>query len=287
MGIRFCCPNGHKLNVKTELAGKVGVCPKCGAKTAIPTESVFTPEEFRSLREPNAFGDANDSAQSSSSESEKRGAPSDSGSAFVDAASDASDDGQFASANASQSDSASDADAQNGLRAAFDDDATTDRRRENWFDDADDPLQDPNVVWCVQTPDNRSYGPAPSSTLKTWIQEKRISPEMFVWREGWERWEEAGAVFPEVRRIFALDGAEDDAEPDALGDEPTRNVTGAAFATLAEAARSSATTRRLVDDEATSRRRRDKARQTFGVIVALTALVVALSGVLVYVLFFR
>ncbi len=36
MGIRFLCPNGHKLNVKTFLAGKRGVCPQCGAKFDIP-----------------------------------------------------------------------------------------------------------------------------------------------------------------------------------------------------------------------------------------------------------
>jgi hypothetical protein len=36
MGIRFSCPNGHKLNVKTFLAGKRGVCPQCGARFIIP-----------------------------------------------------------------------------------------------------------------------------------------------------------------------------------------------------------------------------------------------------------
>lgn len=36
MGIRFFCPNGHKLNVKDHLAGKRGVCPQCGAKFTIP-----------------------------------------------------------------------------------------------------------------------------------------------------------------------------------------------------------------------------------------------------------
>jgi len=39
MGIKFHCPNGHKLNVKSFLAGKKGVCPKCGAKMRIPTAS--------------------------------------------------------------------------------------------------------------------------------------------------------------------------------------------------------------------------------------------------------
>jgi len=36
MGIRFLCPNGHKLNVKQALAGKHGICPDCGAKFLIP-----------------------------------------------------------------------------------------------------------------------------------------------------------------------------------------------------------------------------------------------------------
>jgi hypothetical protein len=37
MGIRFSCPNGHKLNVKTFLAGKRAICPDCGAKVIVPS----------------------------------------------------------------------------------------------------------------------------------------------------------------------------------------------------------------------------------------------------------
>lgn len=36
MGIRFQCPNGHKLNVKADLAGKRASCPECGAKLIVP-----------------------------------------------------------------------------------------------------------------------------------------------------------------------------------------------------------------------------------------------------------
>jgi hypothetical protein len=39
MGIRFYCPNGHKLNVKVFLAGKRGICPECDAKFVVPFES--------------------------------------------------------------------------------------------------------------------------------------------------------------------------------------------------------------------------------------------------------
>ena len=39
MGIRFFCPNGHKLNVKEFQAGRRGICPFCGARIQIPTQS--------------------------------------------------------------------------------------------------------------------------------------------------------------------------------------------------------------------------------------------------------
>lgn len=36
MGIRLTCPNGHPLHVKSELAGKRGICPECQARFVIP-----------------------------------------------------------------------------------------------------------------------------------------------------------------------------------------------------------------------------------------------------------
>ncbi|TWU28244.1 DUF4339 domain-containing protein [Bythopirellula polymerisocia] len=39
MGIRFLCPNGHKLNVKEHLAGKRGICPDCDARFLVPSKS--------------------------------------------------------------------------------------------------------------------------------------------------------------------------------------------------------------------------------------------------------
>jgi hypothetical protein len=39
MGIRFYCPNKHKLNVKDFQAGRTGICPFCGVKVHIPLAS--------------------------------------------------------------------------------------------------------------------------------------------------------------------------------------------------------------------------------------------------------
>jgi hypothetical protein len=43
MGIRLHCPNGHKVHVKSFLAGKRGVCPECGAKFDIPAAAIELP----------------------------------------------------------------------------------------------------------------------------------------------------------------------------------------------------------------------------------------------------
>ena len=48
MGIRCCCPNGHKLNVKAERAGKIGICPVCGLRFQIPFGNAQTPTSHES-----------------------------------------------------------------------------------------------------------------------------------------------------------------------------------------------------------------------------------------------
>lgn len=39
MGIRFYCPNGHKIHVKQEFAGKRAKCPECSVKLSVPLSS--------------------------------------------------------------------------------------------------------------------------------------------------------------------------------------------------------------------------------------------------------
>jgi hypothetical protein len=51
MGIRFLCPNGHKLNVKSFLAGKRALCPQCGAKVLVPDSPAPVPEASASAGE--------------------------------------------------------------------------------------------------------------------------------------------------------------------------------------------------------------------------------------------
>ncbi|MBX3413859.1 MAG: DUF4339 domain-containing protein [Pirellulales bacterium] len=50
MGIRLNCPNGHKLHLKSFLAGRRGICPHCGARFDIPGERLpELPPEARTV----------------------------------------------------------------------------------------------------------------------------------------------------------------------------------------------------------------------------------------------
>ena len=49
MGVVAFCPQGHRVKVKDELAGRKGICPECGARFRIPaaTEARAEPASAR------------------------------------------------------------------------------------------------------------------------------------------------------------------------------------------------------------------------------------------------
>jgi DNA-directed RNA polymerase subunit RPC12/RpoP len=182
MGIRFYCPNGHKLNVKSHLAGRRGICPYCGTKLLIPLKSTRP-----STKEENA---------------KKQGIPANSGgnlNAFPVFFDDQEHNVKNATPELQNIDfvaiDGNENDSQNAKAAANQSEIA-----KSMFEAA---LDDPNAVWYVQFPDGQRFGPATSPIIKTWIAEKRISPSMLVWREGWKDWAEAGITFPEVNQMFA------------------------------------------------------------------------------------
>ena len=75
MGIRFLCPNGHKLNVKVFLAGERGICPQCDAKFLVPRESGGLAEAIDDLAATEA-GEALSSTSMHSGHEEPPPAPS-------------------------------------------------------------------------------------------------------------------------------------------------------------------------------------------------------------------
>ncbi len=186
MGIRFSCPNGHKLNVKEFQAGRKGICPFCGAKFLIPTQSTraSTRDELRQGAGGAAVMQAAAPAATSNRSTAVAPAPR-------EAAEKPADDARSPVANAPfASPSAPSGPADLGVVLG-----TAKRQPVS----AADPITAAgDVVWYVQPPSGGQFGPATGDILRSWLREGRISADTLVWREGWNDWLEAGTVFPQL-----------------------------------------------------------------------------------------
>ena len=182
MGIKFYCPNGHKLNVKAFLAGKKAICPKCGVKVVVPVDLaespsekiLLDPEELGTLATAQASGvgrknSAGDhAAAAGASVGKPVSAPL--AAAAVDAAVGAAAPVTYAQAAA--------APGANGPAAV-------------------DPIDEaPAAVWYVRPPSGGEFGPAGGDTMRSWLNEGRVTGDTLVWRAGWPEWRMAAAAFP-------------------------------------------------------------------------------------------
>ena len=226
MGIRFLCPNGHKLNVKAFQAGRRGICPFCGAKFQIPTESTLgagyktsadgspgadvapvTPME----NPPESNFEENLEAhlqQAERATSQEVPAPVAWSSPAADS-NETAEEGMASSENANSvppnpeptpepepSVPVSD--------GSVDEQGPVPAPPSVQSASQPDPLsQVPDAVWYVRPPSGGQFGPAQTEMMRGWLTEGRVSPETLVWREGWADWKEAGSVFPQLQPTAA------------------------------------------------------------------------------------
>jgi hypothetical protein len=195
MGIRFFCPNGHKLNVKEFQRGLTGICPHCGARVRIPLTSTR-----RSSR---------------AKKSRARGGPSGSQVIGVEAGVAAPP----AAASAGSDVAAEPPDPFSVVAASAPSYAATSG---NGLGD----LLAEGGTWFVRPPSGGQFGPATMPVLQTWLAEGRLTAETLVWREGWPDWRPAREVFPQMSArgpmpaMADLDGEIDEAAA------PRRAATG-------------------------------------------------------------
>jgi hypothetical protein len=170
MGIKFHCPNGHKLNVKAFLAGKKGVCPKCGTKFRIPAES--EPGLVDSDLEE---GDAGASGIKSGNGSPAANRPHIATAAAPATSRSHEGDAPAAAIAASRS---------KAVPSVPPTPAGT----------ADPIGEAPQAVWYVRPPTGGEFGPL-AARLAQLARRGRVTSDSLVWREGWPI-EDAGKVFP-------------------------------------------------------------------------------------------
>ena len=244
MGIRFYCPNGHKLNVKEFQAGRRGICPYCGTKFLIPSQSTRkSSKEDRAARRAfaaAAFPSINPSLQNAElgisgnmpAGSAQTSTPNPSPSPPITAASKTE-----ANISPQPTDYSSQ---QDGGRTGFDspilptpanpasniltafslDDPSVALKQ----DVPADPLSEAgDVVWYVRPPSGGQYGPATGKLMRQWLAEGRISPDTLVWREGWRDWQQAAAVF---RQLRSSDPLTDIAKADVPFMQPVSSLLG-------------------------------------------------------------
>src|SRR5947209_6465945 len=201
MGIRFLCPSGHKLNVKTFLAGKRGICPHCGAKFEIPFESVASAPPPPAAA--SASTASSDRGAVKSAPGVKTSRPSYAGPSKpnpraplspatlgieMSLADKSGPPGSAATSPAASTPAAAVPVTPTVLPLAPGPNANS--------SSAPDPIAEaPSAVWYVRTNTGGQFGPARGEMIRQWLSERRIGPEYLVWREGWPEWKRASAVF--------------------------------------------------------------------------------------------
>jgi hypothetical protein len=183
MGVRFQCPNGHKLHVKAELAGKRGICPDCGVKFIVPSfsggrvaEDTGNPPPLKVEEGPRRRGARGGTATTAAREP----------AIGVKTAIPSSPDDSVVIPN------------------------ETPRPQ---------PAAPPNshpepAAWYVRPPTGGQFGPASTEVFQQWIDEGRVAPDCWVWRTGWPDWKagsEALALVadrPPLEPVLAMAAAE-------------------------------------------------------------------------------
>jgi len=219
MGIRFRCQAcSNKVNVKDFLAGKRGICPKCGAKFTIPEQS-----EPEFLATPDEADDPSPVTASMAPTSAAN--PATASSPFVvttpqQPAGTMPVAAPIAAATAAGH-SPVVSTAQTYAAAPFPSPQPTlpqtgplqqpavqfqPAMPTPGFPAAPAPtlgprdpfLEAPAAQWYVRHASGQQYGPAPAPTMQKWLAEGRVPGDGMVWREGWADWQVASLIFPQL-----------------------------------------------------------------------------------------
>ena len=213
MGIKFYCPNGHKVNVKSFLAGKKGLCPKCGVRVDIPLESQIADDAPR-IR----GGAANDELEDSP-EPYEANVGSATALAGMEQGDDFSPGIDIPRMNPQRGGS--------GANSFYEKEPA-----------ADDSLLPPGsesnrsytgkAVWHVRLANGQQIGPLDDVGLQQWVSEGQLGDHDLIWRNGWPQWQPATAVVSQLPRVEE-EGSLGAVETVSRGDDPLMDAVQASI----------------------------------------------------------
>lgn len=185
MGIRFYCPNGHKLHVKEFQAGRRGVCPYCGVDVDIPLTSTRESSKGKSAHKRSDEEDVNLNAIAPNAAPDALNSVN-----YNHAIADPAEGASFTSARQ---------DREIELSAPIERNVVIPEPTPAASAPKPDPFAEaPTALWYVRPAAGGQYGPATAEIMKTWLDEGRISDDSMVWREGWDNWKNAADVFEQI-----------------------------------------------------------------------------------------
>ena len=193
MGIKFYCPQGHKLHVKTFLGGKRGICPHCGSKVRIPAENPGLLDEspvnvFQNGPTASATAEAAFAQYQLPNIQGPREEPPPAN-LLADADTPAHPT-QALLENSSEPE---------GVHAG------------STIGPQIDILGEiPHAEWYVRPRTGGEFGPASNDVMRDWLSQGRVGPDSMVWRKDWASWVQVRDVFPH------LSIAEDPSTPGGL-----------------------------------------------------------------------
>ncbi len=183
MGIRFYCPSGHRLHVKSFLAGKRGICPHCGEKVLIPIQSTRP-----SARQKNLLNfvakQVERTAQAAPSAPDDQEALVDV-EAFVSARE--ADGLRFADESSEQIPVVA--------KSSEADPTYSPPPPKNLPSFSSEKDLVPEMQWHVRFTDGNQQGPIRGDVLRQWIHDRVITSREWVWHEGWSDWHSAAEEF--------------------------------------------------------------------------------------------
>jgi len=267
MGIRFFCPKGHKLHVKSFQAGKKGVCPDCGSRFVIPMESQRVSSKERKLMA--AQGDTAAKASSVGVALEKASTNK----AVAEAIDDDAEPVEIQIADDGQDEVTS----STPLPPVP---AVSPKAASG----SSDPIAEaPDAVWYVRPSAGGQYGPARGEIMRRWIAEGRVGTDSLVWREGWNDWKSASSVFPEVAKQVVTAAAAPAISTALPNSSAPVIATNSATAASNFAVPLAANADPISPDRPAAKSRSSHA-MTIWVVVGLSLVAVALGIALIYVL---
>ena len=194
MGVRFACHAcGKRLNIKTELAGRRGICPTCSVRFRIPA---YDSESSIPL-EVDDPGSSIGSQAAPASVAERSGGvavrsqPTRTSVAHPQPSSPESQGsaGHQSGTNGQQASKVSAI--ESTTKPVLPDPKATSASREQVLGGA-------TATWYVRPPSGGQYGPADGPTMGQWIQEGRVADLAMVWRDGWTDWQVAKDAIPGI-----------------------------------------------------------------------------------------